>query len=301
MADMALMRDALPDWILARIPDSVKSRLTNAGKSETDLTVYDRAYFERLADMENAKSGNLTDVDCPKCGGKGRVAVIAPVVRPAGDGFELRYAECDCMKRWRCLKNLRESGLADMLSRYTLENWQCREPWQAKLLEAVKRYAEKPEGWFVLTGRPGTGKTHLCTALCGLLLKQGLSVRYMLWRDVAVRAKAAVNDSEAYAAIVEPLKRVRVLYIDDFWKTGRAANYVSGQLAPTVGDINLAFELLNARYANSRLLTIISAEMSIGEMLDVDEALGGRVQERANTGLYCDLSEFNDWRITGGR
>ena len=260
------------------------------------LATGERERLERLADDENRKPGNLSDYDCQKCKNKGRIATVHPGWM--GRGFEIQYADCDCMKQRRYLRNIRESGLSDMLTRYTLDAWQCREPWQASVLEAVKRYAGRPEGWFCLSGTPGTGKTHLCTALCGLLLQQGFPVRYMLWRDVTVRAKAVVNDGEAYAAILEPLKRVRVLYIDDFWKTGRAANHVNGQLAPTVGDMNLAFELLNARYTDSSLMTIISTEMHLGVMLAFDEAIGSRIAERTHGGRYCDLSGYQNWRMT---
>ena len=140
----------------------------------------------------------------------------------------------------------------------------------------------------------------MCTALCGLLLEKGFPVRYMLWRDVSVKAKAAVNDAEAYREIVEPLKRVKALYIDDFWKNGRGA--------PSDADIRLAFELLNARYADSGLLTIFSTEMSMSALLAVDEGVGSRIAERTRDGRYYNLRDrdcdrdrnYKNWRITGG-
>lgn len=284
--------------LLEAMPETVRNRLKNAGLiSPTGEREHDRAFFERQAAAENQKTGNLPYYDCQKCGNKGYIAVVHAGWR--GQGFEISRPNCDCMIKRRYLRNVRESGLSEALTRYTLEAWHCREPWQQELLDAVKRYADNPEGWFCLTGTTGTGKTHLCTALCGILLEKGYPVRYMLWRDIATRAKAAVTDNEAYAEIVEPLKRVRVLYIDDFWKTGRAANHVSGQVRPTVGDLNLAFELLNARYADSNLLTIISTEMNLYTMLSTDEAIGSRIAERTRGGRYYDLSGYKNWRLIG--
>ena len=115
---------------------------------------------------------------------------------------------------------MKQSGLGEMLTRYTFSAWNCREPWQEAVRKAAVRYAENPEGWFYVGGQPGTGKTHLCTALCSALLDRGLAVRYMLWRDVSVEAKAAVNDGERYQELVRPLKSVPVLYVDDMFKTG---------------------------------------------------------------------------------
>jgi DNA replication protein DnaC len=198
------------------------------------------------------------------------------------------------MVQRRALRHLEQSGLSDMLTRYTFERWRAEERWQARALEEAKRYAADPKGWFVTTGRSGAGKTHLCTAICGELLQQGLPVRYMLWRDVAVRAKAVVNDAEAYSQIVDPLKRVKVLYVDDLFKMGRGSN---GAARPTVGDINLVFEIINARYNDSGKITLVSSELSLNDITDIDEATGGRIYEGAKAGAYLDLSNRQNWRL----
>lgn len=198
------------------------------------------------------------------------------------------------MAQRRALRHLEQSGLSDMLTRYTFERWQTPERWQAKALEEAKRYAADPKGWFIVTGRSGAGKTHLCTAICGELLQRGLPVRYMLWRDVAVRATAVVNDAEAYSQIVDPLKRVKVLYVDDLFKMGHGSN---GAARPTVGDINLAFEIINARYNDSGKITLVSSELSLNDITDIDEATGGRIYESAKAGAYLDLSSRQNWRL----
>lgn len=75
---------------------------------------------------------------------------------------------------------------------------------------------------------------------------------------------------------MEPLKKVKVLYIDDFFKG-----------SVTSGDINLAFELLNSRYISPDKITIISSELTIEQILKYDAAIGGRIAERA--GEYISL------------
>ena len=102
------------------------------------------------------------------------------------------------------------------------------------------------------------------------LLLAGMHVRYMLWRDEIVRIK---QGGEELQGLLEELKNVQVLYIDDLFK--------SGDLRPTAADINYAFEILNYRYNNPKLLTILSSELTEDELLDVDEAVGGRIYERA--------------------
>jgi DNA replication protein DnaC len=87
------------------------------------------------------------------------------------------------------------------------------------------------------------------------------------------RLKASVNDPDSYDKTMEDLKRVKLLYIDDFLKVG-------GGERPREGDLNVAFELLNARYSNPQLLTIISTERTPQEIMGFDEAIASRINER---------------------
>ena len=237
----------------------------------------------------NRVPGSLKDCDCPLCLNRGYVWYVRETGPHAGERVA---AECSCMAKRRSVKRIRESGLGNLLKRCTLDTWECREPWQRNLRDMARRYAENPKGWFYLSGRPGTGKTHLCTALCGLLLDRGLEVRYMLWRDVSVRAKALVTDDEGYQDMIRPLKRVPVLYIDDLFKTGRGQSISDG-------DANFAWELINARYVNDNLLTIFSTELSINQLMSIDEALGSRIYERSRE-QCMDLNKYGNYRILTG-
>ena len=75
-----------------------------------------------------------------------------------------------------------------------------------------------------------------------------------------------------------------VLYIDDFLKGGASD-----------ADIRLAFEILNARYNDSKLKTIISSEMDLTAILNRDEALGGRIYERAKKNVL--RAPGKNWRL----
>lgn len=209
----------------------------------------------------NNLPGPLRYIDCPECRNKGFIAVRA--------GQAISYRECGCMPKRRVMRRMHESGLDSIIRDYTFASYRAAEPWQADMLTRAQQYAAEPKGWWYVCGTPGTGKTHLCTAICGALLKRGQDVRYMLWREDAPRLKALITDAEVYEAEMQTLKDVGVLYIDDFFK---------GSI--TEADKNLAFELLNARY-NRRAITIISSERTIEDVLDIDEGLGSRIHERA--------------------
>ena len=207
-------------------------------------------------------------------------------VRDDGTNY---VTECECMGRRRSERIIRKSGLADLMERYTISSWQTPEAWQARIKNAALDFVENPVGWFYVGGNPGTGKTHICTAICSMLMKRGMETRYLLWRDFAVRAKGAANDGATYDALLAPYRNVRVLYVDDLFKTGRGST-------PTTGDVNLAFELLNDRYNNERLITIISSELTVDRLLEIDEGLGSRIYERSASN-YFDLSGGKNWRI----
>ena len=163
---------------------------------------------------------------------------------------------------------------------YTFGKFEVSENWQKTVQNAAASYAKSPQGWFFIGGQSGCGKTHICTAICRELILQGLDVVYMLWRDEITRLKAMVTDVDKYDNNIQLFKRAEVLYIDDFFKMGRGIGNNDMQ-KPTMADINIAFELLNYRSINN-LQTIISSEFNIAELLEIDQALAGRIVENAN-------------------
>ena len=186
------------------------------------------------------------------------------------------------MKQRRSLRNIRRSGMAGLLDKYTLGNYDTTAPEYKRLVEKGREFIGSRDKWLYICGRPGSGKTHLCIAICSELLKSH-EVKYMVWRDVAPRLKAAVNDTGEYMSILAPLKNAEVLYIDDFLKG-----------SVNQADINLAFELINSRY-NNNLRTIISTERSLEEVLSLDEALGSRILEKSKG--YCLSAPAVNWRL----
>lgn len=230
----------------------------------------DEEYRQRRLDRLNAAEGDLDGgVDCPHCRNKGLVYV-------SGANGEVLSRECSCVAERRTNAALKTSGLAQRVARDTFGSFVTADEWQRSAKSAAEAFAREPEGWFLACGQVGSGKTHLCVAICGELIKRGRQVRYLSWRDDSARLKGLLN-SPAYSAEVERLKNVDVLYIDDLFKTQKSGTV-------SAGDVNLAFELLNYRYNSPDLTTIISTERTLQELLDIDEGTASRIAEKTANG-----------------
>ena len=225
--------------------------------------------FEDQARAFNRKEGDLQGYECPICKNKG-------VVMEIKDGV-LYTRECDCMKIRYSMQRIEKSGLKDLMEKCNFENFKTDEDFQKAMKKAAISFCEQKKGWFYIGGQPGCGKTHVCTAVAASYLNEGKEVMYLVWSDVSPLLKALKMREGEYQKEIEKYKRIPVLYIDDFLKTRR-------QEPPTDADINIAFELINARYNDREKITIISSEWTVQEIMDFDEGLGSRIY--ASTGNY---------------
>lgn len=241
------------------------------------------------ADTINSTIGELTGPDCPKCKNKGFIAL------PRDDGNCATKA-CSCMNARRCFWEMERSGLKNVIRDKTFETYTATENWQLTIKAGAMAYADNPEGWLLFCGQPGSGKTHLCTAICRQRLLSGDEVRYMTWREKVSELKAMSQDNDRRAEIINGYKTAQILYIDDLFKIGKAAD---GTANPTGADVNIAFEIINYRYVN-HLPTIVSTEKTPQELLEIDEATGSRIIEMAGNNVISIGRDFKrNYRLRG--
>ncbi|MDO4982047.1 MAG: ATP-binding protein [Eubacteriales bacterium] len=213
--------------------------------------------------------------NCPECQDRGYIIIKK---------FPLIVTECDCVIRKANMKRLERSGLMELAERCSFDSFRASEPWQKKAKDIALAYLASPKGsWFFICGRSGSGKTHLCTAICKELIDKGREVYYMKWREEAPELKACVKDPAVYREKMKKLSEIPVLYIDDFLKG-----------SVTEADMNLAYRLLNDRY-NTRRRTIISSERPIEAIAKLDEAVAGRIFELSRD--YCFMTADVNYRL----
>ena len=232
---------------------------------------------ERRRDQLNTEKDWMDpeEYNCKLCSNRGFTAEVN-----IKNGYEyVLTPECRCMDIRRAIWRMKRSGLYGVIKKYTLERFECQQDWQRVMVETARRYiAEGLDGgrWFFAGGQPGSGKTHICTAIARDALYR-FPVCYMMWEEESKKLKAVVNEAEEYQSAIAQFKSVEVLYIDDLFKP--SYDDFGKQRKPTAADIKLAFEIINYRYVNAKP-TIISSEWYMDALADIDEATASRIAER---------------------
>lgn len=229
--------------------------------SETNIKLL--PYKKSKVDILNELDGTLKGYECQLCRNKG-------VIYYDVNG-EIVSKKCSCLPIRQSVSRIKSSGLEEPLQNLTFETFKVENEYQKQWFDKAKSYAESGNGWFYMGGQVGAGKTHLCTAIAGNFLKIGKSLRYMQWESDSAALKQIANKPE-FTSMIEPFKESDVLYIDDFFKT-------KAGMPVTPADIGLAFQIINYRYINKELITIISSERTLAEIVEIDEALGSRIYE----------------------
>ena len=268
----------------------------HAGTGTTFEQMSPRDYAQFFVDDLNNQIGNENEKDgynCKICKNKAYIVKLAE--QPNGTYSQL-YADCKCAETRRSIMRMKRSGLKNIITDYTFDKFEDTQPWQQALKSAAVAYSKSPAGWFFIGGQSGAGKTHLCTAICREFLLGGKRVVYMLWRDDIAKLKGVANDPEQREPMINRFKHADVLYIDDLFTTGKERdNQVQ---RPSSADISTAFEIINYRAINPDLLTIISTELSGDELLDIDEATGSRILEKAGAnGFSMDKDRSRNYRL----
>lgn len=223
----------------------------------------------------NDQIGRLKGYDCKKCRNKGYFYTV--------ENESIIAHECECKSIRDDINRIRTSRLGVSLEKCTFSSFQTPNALTRRMKTLGEQFtaeAKKRNGkWLFAGGQPGSGKTHICTAITGELLRSGLNARYVIWNDEAVKIKANMMNAEVYLSLVGPLKDCDVLYIDDFFRTGFDDS--GERKRPSPADARLAFEIINHRYNQNEAITIISSELSLDEIIALDEGIGSRINERA--------------------
>lgn len=114
---------------------------------------------------------------------------------------------------------------------------------------AAITYAENPEGWLVLLGKTGSGKTHLAAAIGHHLEGKGVPVEFCVVPDLLDMLRAYFRDDKLagqFEDVFEGIRTAPFLLLDDL-----------GVHSATPWAQEKLFQILNYRY-NAKLPTVIT-------------------------------------------
>lgn len=246
-------------------PEALRKKLEEDEKKTK--SIYDLALDS--IQRYNDTVGHLNEedgYDCPICKNRGFIMKVVP--DETGYPYEVA-CDCKCMRIRRNAKRLKRSGLAEWVDSKTFDTFVASEDWQKNMKTKALAYSESPDGWLYVAGQSGAGKTHICTATCLRLIESGKSVKYMLWSEIIHKLESTRFDDGRREDYIDDIAKNDVIYIDDFLKCFDKAKHLF-----------LAFEFINKMIIMKKML-IISSEMFYQEIAGIDEALGGRIAEKA--------------------
>lgn len=195
-----------------------------------------------------------------------------------------RFKYCKCENKRNNLKRIHNSGLEETINNLTFDTYKT---FSNKTIDikklAVEYISQEQYKFFFIGGKSGTGKTHICTAICKNMMDKNKNVIYISCIELLAELKSLAND-RSYEAEILKYKNIDVLYIDDMFK-GHT----------TQADVKHMFILIDYRYRKS-LITIISSEMNINQICEIDQAIGGRIGERASQFVY-DTNGMDNYRF----
>jgi DNA replication protein DnaC len=143
-----------------------------------------------------------------------------------------------------------------------------------KAFEAARLYAEHPEGWLVIIGSYGSGKTHLAAAIGNYRTDLGSPPVFVSVPDLLdhLRAAFSPNSPVTLDRRFDEVKTASLLILDDLG-TQAATPWVREKL----------YQLFNYRY-NHELPTVITSADTLDEM---DPRLRSRMLDRRLCTIYA--------------
>ncbi|MHB0923773.1 MAG: ATP-binding protein [Bellilinea sp.] len=143
-----------------------------------------------------------------------------------------------------------------------------------KAFKAAHEYAVDPQGWLVLMGSYGSGKTHLAAAIGNYRKAMGEDPIFVVVPDLLdhLRATFSPSSSVSYDRLFEEVRTASLLILDDL-----------GTQSATPWAREKLYQLLNHRY-NAKLPTVITTAQRLDE---IDPRVRSRMLDKRLCIIYA--------------
>jgi DNA replication protein DnaC len=224
---------------------------------------------------------------CPRCKGAGYLRLDVPFGHP---NFGKPIA-CECKETERKEKRrqqLREMSNLDAFHSHTFSTFNPNVPGVREAFQVSVGYAQNPDGWLLLIGPNGCGKTHLAASIANQNLDNGSVVLFSVVPDLLdhLRAAFAPNATEVFDQLFAKMREAEVLVLDDLG---------AQQSSPWANE--KLFQLLNYRY-NLGMPTVITANPR--GLQGIDERIRSRLGD-VSLVKTVNLDRSRDYRPNHAR
>ncbi|MBP7227665.1 MAG: ATP-binding protein, partial [Longilinea sp.] len=203
------------------------------------------------------------DPNCPICGGIGFVRQDLPITHPDFGRMQIctcRQAEVQRSAQTQLYRFSNLESLARMTFATFHEQGRLGLPdQQAESLRFAfnhaQQFAAQLNGWLLLMGNNGCGKTHLAAAIANQVVSLGIPTLFLTVPDLLDWLRFSYQAADtSFEQRFEEIRNVRLLVLDDFG-TQNATPWAQEKL----------FQIINHRYLN-RLPTVLTTNLNLDEI-----------------------------------
>ncbi len=207
---------------------------------------------------------------------------------PIGHPLFGKPVVCQCRQRELDARRSQDygdiSGLG-VLEDWTFENFDPNVPGVQRAFELCLAYAQNPDGWLLITGSFGCGKTHLAAAIANYVAHgQVMFPLFTVVPDLLdyLRAAFAPDQGSTYDSRFNEVRNASLLVLDDLG-TENSTPWATEKL----------FQIINYRY-NQRRPTIITTNRDLDRM---DPRIASRIKDTAIcTHIYVEAKDYRERR-----
>ena len=229
--------------------------------------------MEKSDNTKNKQNSTQKQDVCPICGGIGYVRRDVPIDDPNFGILEV----CQCQKekyQRASVQRLYQVSNLDAFKEMTFDafdisghnNPQVVNQTLEVAFNTAKNYAQHLNGWLLLKGEYGCGKTHLAAAIANEVISMGVQTLFLTVPDLLDWLRYSFGSKEgSYESRFEEIKNIRFLVLDDL-----------GTQNTTPWAREKLFQIINHRYTH-KLPTVITTNLSLNA---IDDRISSRLQDR---------------------